>query len=296
MTTNDYMNAFEDGVTGYSVNRNPIKGLIEAEIAYCREMAQPSPVVAPPEESPCPFGLNYPDSIVEFPSRNEDLINSVLWRNEDVLETLITRSPFPCAELSTSSARAIALLHSPHALLCVSEHGGDCYTLPCGEFLAEIGRNEAVDPWLLIQNEVANINQLVASPMLSYFGRDGDSKFSPLTADNAGPRHYLVVRLNGEDSLDDKAAHALYLGAGAPLVMVVLSSDQKNLDCWFWCRGADPVSILRFFRVAVMLGADAATWNPLTMVNLPGCYDTHERNFHEVIYAQLPEYAIPFVD
>ena len=77
--------------------------------------------------------------------------------------------------------------------------------------------------------------------------------------------------------IDDQAALLLHLAEKAPLVLVV-HSGGKSLHGWFLVRGQPDMRVERFFRYAVSLGADRATWTRSQFVRMPdGVRDTGER-------------------
>jgi hypothetical protein len=68
--------------------------------------------------------------------------------------------------------------------------------------------------------------------------------------------------------VDDHAALLIHLGGYAPLVCAV-HSGGKSLHGWFYVRGQLDEKMLRFFRYAVSLGADPATWTRSQFVRMP---------------------------
>jgi hypothetical protein len=93
---------------------------------------------------------------------------------------------------------------------------------------------------------------------------------------NTGPRRFLVVEFDQGD-FDQHAALLSHLSGLAPLVLAV-HSGNKSLHGWFYCEGQSQELIHRFFRYAVSLGADSATWTPCQLVRMPdGLRDTGVR-------------------
>lgn len=111
--------------------------------------------------------------------------------------------------------------------------------------------------------------------------RKADGKTSAHTLSNAGPRHYLITEFD-EGSADEQAATIWHLEAFAPLVMV-LSSGGKSLHAWWDCRGIDESVVGRFFRYAVTLGADPATWPRSQFVRLPEGW-RHDKGTRQQVY------------
>lgn len=108
---------------------------------------------------------------------------------------------------------------------------------------------------------------IVPSPMTGPTGRTKKGKESRRCDDNTGPRWYLVTEFD-EDDRDTQAAIIRYLSQFAPLTMVV-DSAGKSLHAWWRCRGQAEENVLKFFRLAVRLGADRATWSRCQMVRMP---------------------------
>jgi len=64
------------------------------------------------------------------------------------------------------------------------------------------------------------------------------------------------------------AALLLHLGGFAALVCA-LYSGNKSLHGWFLVDGLPEEKVLKFFRYAVSLGADRATWTRSQLVRMP---------------------------
>ena len=87
------------------------------------------------------------------------------------------------------------------------------------------------------------------------------------TLNNVGPRIFLVVEFD-QGSFDEHSALLVHLQEFAPLVLVV-HSGGKSLHGWFHCMGQSDATIEKFFRYAVSLGADRATWTRCQFVRMP---------------------------
>ena len=108
---------------------------------------------------------------------------------------------------------------------------------------------------------------VVPSPMTEKWGVTKDGKRSQHTLSNTGPRRYLVTEFDS-GAADSQAAIIDHLRSFAPLVMV-LSSGGKSLHAWWHCGDNTEAQQLAFFRYAVSLGADPATWTRSQFVRLP---------------------------
>jgi hypothetical protein len=132
---------------------------------------------------------------------------------------------------------------------------------------------------------------IVPSPMSARTGRSKDGRESPRCLANTGPRRFLVVEFDfkaaGPDGRpapeaallaclerdrltvpDLCAALLLELAKFAPLLMAV-HSGGKSLHGWFPAAGVPEPTLEKFFRTAVRLGADRATWCPCQLIRLP---------------------------
>ena len=85
--------------------------------------------------------------------------------------------------------------------------------------------------------------------------------------DNTGPRRFLIVEFD-DGTFDKHSALLWHLGKFAPLVMCV-HSGGKSLHGWFFVADEPEPTIEKFFRYAVSLGADPATWTRCQLVRMP---------------------------
>lgn len=124
---------------------------------------------------------------------------------------------------------------------------------------------------------------IVPSPMSALTGkRKSDGTPSAHTLENTGPRRYLVTEFDsGTD--DEQAALIWHLRQFAPLVLVT-SSGGKSLHAWWTCKGISEDTALRFFRYAVTLGADPATWLRSQFVRLPQGYRADKGTLQEALF------------
>jgi hypothetical protein len=67
----------------------------------------------------------------------------------------------------------------------------------------------------------------------------------------------------------------------APLVLAV-HSGGKSLHGWFFVAGQPDEKIERFFRYAVSLGADPATWTKSQFVRMPD--GTRDNGIRQTVY------------
>jgi len=127
------------------------------------------------------------------------------------------------------------------------------------------------------RGELSTLQLIVPSAMSAITGRTKDGRESKHTEDNTGPRWELVVEFD-QGTIDEHAALLWHLADYAPLVCAV-HSGGKSLQGWFFTHQSQPLEkIEKFFRYAVSLGADPATWPRSQFVRMPdGLRDNGKR-------------------
>lgn len=176
-------------------------------------------------------------------------------------------SPVPCTLDSTNAEFFADELFPGNPLLCVGKSNSDFTTAPREEYRGKLHLMELIVP----------------SPMTAMTGkRKSDGKESAHTLANTGPRRYLVTEFD-QGTPDEQAAIIWHLKNYAPLVLV-LSSGGKSLHGWFNCQEATEEQQHRFFKYAVSLGADPATWTRSQFVRLPQGYRASKQAIQEVYY------------
>ena len=85
---------------------------------------------------------------------------------------------------------------------------------------------------------------------------------------STGKRRFLIVEFD-TGTTDEHAALLVHLAQRAPLTLAV-HSGSRSLHGWFHCAEAAEEKVSRFFRYAVSLGADRATWTRSQLVRMPG--------------------------
>lgn len=147
-----------------------------------------------------------------------------------------------------------------------------------------------------VRGQLTFTTLIVPSPMVSEEGpRKSDGEMSAHTEANTGPRKYIVTEFDGGLPFNYQVAIIWHLSGGAPLVCVCFSGG-KSLHAWFNVEGHPEATVLRFFRYAVTLGADSATWSRSQFCRLPGGYNHDKEAIQQVHYlnpgvqwAELPE-------
>ena len=117
------------------------------------------------------------------------------------------------------------------------------------------------------RGELSTLALIVPSPMSAVTGTTKDGKESKHTLANTGARRFLICEFD-TGTADEHAALLLHLGTFAPLVCAV-HSGGKSLHGWFFVAGQSAAKIEKFFRYAVSLGADRATWTRSQFVRMP---------------------------
>ena len=117
------------------------------------------------------------------------------------------------------------------------------------------------------RGELSMLALIVPSPMSVVTGTTKDGKESKHTLANIGARRFLICEFD-TGTTDEHAALLIHLGGYAPLVCAV-HSGNKSLHGWFYVHGQPDVKVEKFFRYAVSLGADRATWTRSQFVRMP---------------------------
>lgn len=138
--------------------------------------------------------------------------------------------------------------------------------------------------------EVESMQFIVPSPMSKLLGKiqdpepDGPTE-SAHTKDNTGDRKFAVVEFD-RGSSDEHSALLWHLRDYAPLVMAV-HSGGKSLHGWFYVGGQPEAKVFRFYRYAVSIGADRATYLKSQFVRMPD--GTRDNGKRQAVYYFNPE-------
>jgi hypothetical protein len=135
--------------------------------------------------------------------------------------------------------------------------------LCCGKSISAFDTKPRED-W---RGGLAALALIVPSPMSAVCGITKDGHESKHTVNNTGPRRFLICEFD-TGTTDEQAALLLYLGTYAPLVCAV-HSGGKSLHGWFYVHDQPDIKVEKFFRYAVSLGADRATWTRSQFVRMP---------------------------
>lgn len=191
------------------------------------------------------------------------------------LADLTKASPVDLAVIQPDAEDLIDTLFPRECLLCVANSPEDAFTAPR-------------EYW---RGSLSGRSLIVPSPMLSLKGRRKDGGPSNRCLDNTGPRRYLVVEFDFQSARKDGAptpeasllsrlesrnlkvqdlcaALLLALARVAPLALVT-HSGGKSLHGWFVAKDTPDPTLKHFFRHAVTLGADPATWTRCQLIRIP---------------------------
>jgi hypothetical protein len=160
-------------------------------------------------------------------------------------------SPIRFANKSPYADQIIDALFPGNPLLCCAATKGTAHTA-------------RRDKW---RSQMSELQFIVPSPMTAATGRNQAGELSRRCLDNTGARRFLVVEFD-RGTKGEHAALLLHLAERAPLALAVFSGS-KSLHGWFYCAGAAEERVSRFFRYAVSLGADRATWTRCQLVRMP---------------------------
>jgi len=186
----------------------------------------------------------------KWPEPVSGQIRAIAEADPDALELLRRASPVKISEDHHDADCLLERLFPGDPLLCFAQ----------GVSSAFIIRRSTRDI-------ARNVSHIVPSPMKAKRGLTKVGKPSPRCLDNTGPRYYLITEFDQGDH-STQAAVIRHLATLAPLVMVV-DSAGKSLHAWWRCYGQPEARVKTFFKHAVQLGADPATWTRCQLVRMP---------------------------
>lgn len=249
--TGDHIAAILENAAAICGRRVPIR-----EIEDAVRNSRASAVQPPSFRQPC------------WPSLNVELRQAIIGTGSGLVD-LWEISPIRFENNESHTEEIIDQLFPGNPLLCVGAAAHDCQTAP---------RNE----W---RGRLTRLPLIVPSPMTARTGRNKNGEVSNRCLENTGPRRFLVVEFD-TGTIDEHAALLQHLAEFAPLALAVFSGS-KSLHSWFHCGDVSAEKVSRFFRYAVSLGADRATWTRCQLVRMPG--GTRENGKHQVVYFFNPE-------
>ncbi len=186
-----------------------------------------------------------------WPHRNEEKINAIV-QNGPGLQDLQASSPMRCNDDQPHTEEIIDALFPGNPLLCAGPR-------------KELAITRSREEW---RGHMSKQQFLVPNPMVSVFGKTKGGRDGMRTLSNTGSRRFIVVEFD-QGTFDQHAAVLVHLAKLAPLVLAV-HSGNKSAHGWFYCGTQPEEKVERFFRNAVSLGADPATWTLCQYVRMPG--------------------------
>jgi hypothetical protein len=199
----------------------------------------------------------------KWPRINTEQQAAILRDGAGLVE-LWERSPIRIEDNEQHTVEIVKHLFPANSLLC------------CGKTNSEFD-TRTLDDWFF---EMPDMALIVPSPMTACTGLTKDGRESAHALANTGPRRFLVVEFD-QGATDEHAALLLHLARFAPLVCAV-HSGGKSLHGWFFVERSVEEKILKFFRYAVSLGADHATWTRSQFVRMPD--GTRENGKRQAVY------------
>jgi hypothetical protein len=181
-------------------------------------------------------------------------------RDNDGLADLWAESKPRIEDNAAHTEAIIDRLFPGNPLLCCGKSNSDFDTKPR-------------EDW---RGKMSALALIVPAAMSAVTGLTKDGKESKHTLANTGARRFLICEFD-TGTADEHAALLLHLGTFAPLVCAV-HSGGKSLHGWFYVHGQPDAKVEKFFRYAVSLGADRATWTRSQFVRMPdGTRDNDKR-------------------
>ena len=252
-----------------------IVALLESRVANCGRLVPRNEIVEAVQNSlACawqPSGRSLPvQPVAKWPALSREQREAII-RDGGGLADLWELSPVRIEDNEAHTEEIADALFPGNPLLC------------CGASNSVFDTRPRED-W---RGELAKLPFIVPSPMTARTGLTKEGKDSAHALSNTGPRRFLIVEFD-QGTTDEHAAILLHLGTFAPLTCVV-HSGGKSLHGWFLVRSQPEDRVLKFFRYAVSLGADRATWTRSQFVRMPdGLRDNGERqavfflNYHPI--------------
>lgn len=245
-----------------------IIALLETRIANCGRHVPRNEIVSAVQNSlPCawqPKGNVMPAmAATKWPKVNVEQRAAIV-RDGGGLVDLWETSRIRIESNESKTETIIDALFPGNPLLCCGKSNSDFDTKPR-------------ESW---RGELSQLQFIVPSPMSAVTGHTKDGRESKHTLNNTGERRFLVCEFDS-GTADEHAALLLHLATFAPLVCAV-HSGGKSLHGWFFVAGQPDDKILKFFRYAVSLGADRATWTRSQFVRMPD--GTRDNGNRQTVY------------
>lgn len=247
---------------------NEIIALLETRVANCGRYVPRNEIVSAVQSSlPCAWQSRSNNAPVhsppKWPALNKEQ-RAAITRDGGGLADLWEASRIRIESNESKTEAIIDALFPGNPLLCCGRSSQDFDTRPRKSW----------------RGELAQLALIVPSPMLAVTGKTKEGHESKHTLANTGTRRFLICEFDSGNT-DEHAALILHLGTIAPLVCA-LHSGGKSLHSWFYVQGQPEDTVLKFFRYAVSLGADQATWTRSQFVRMPD--GTRDNGRQQTVY------------
>ena len=232
-----------------------IVNLLEGRVANCGRAVSRAEIISAVQDSlPCawqPNGSSAPvRSAAKWPVVNQEQREAIVGDGGGLADLWELSQP-RIEDNAQHTEEIIDRLFPGNPLLC------------CGKS-SSIFNTKLREDW---RGQMSALALIVPSPMSAIEGVTKDGKPSRHTLSNTGARRFLICEFD-TGTADEHAALLLHLGTFAPLVCAV-HSGGKSLHGWFYVHGQPDAKVEKFFRYAVSLGADRATWTRSQFVRMP---------------------------
>ena len=232
-----------------------IVALLESRVAGCGRHVPRNEIVAAVQNAlPCAWRPNsnaaLAPAVAKWPGVNQEQREAIIGEGYGLVD-LWEISPYRIEDNDQHTEEIIDRLFPDNPLLC------------CGRSSQEFDTRPRED-W---RGELSELALIVPSPMAALSGTTKDGRESKHALDNTGPRRFLICEFDS-GTVNEHAAILIHLAGYAPLVCAV-HSGGKSLHGWFYVAGQPDAKIEKFFRYAVSLGADKATWTRSQFVRMP---------------------------
>lgn len=131
---------------------------------------------------------------------------------------------------------------------------------------------------------------IVPNSMSSETGTTQAGQVSNRSLSNTGDREYLVVEFDDGTHEDHAALLQCLDGYESCPLMLALTSGNKSLHGWFDVRHVGEDKAKLFFKKALKLGADKATWTKSQLVRMPNGSRPVKNNSMPVWYQKQQVY------
>jgi hypothetical protein len=241
--------------------------LLETRVVNCGRSVPRNEIVSAVQNAlPCAWQRGSKSGVQsarKWPAMNREQ-RAVITRDGGGLADLWEASPIRIEDNQPHTEEIIDCLFPDNPLLCCGESNLSFNTKP----------REA---W---RGELPSLAYIVPSPMIAPTGLTKHGKESAHSLNNTGERRFLICEFD-TGTAEEHAALLLHLATLAPMVCAV-HSGGKSLHGWFYCQGQSDEIVLKFFRYAVSLGADPATWTRSQFIRMPD--GTRDNGNRQTVY------------